>query len=156
MLRYAFAILFGTMLLMADVQPAAAVMSAPPGEQETPAGVDSAAYGHLRRDRLGIALRDVTADVAEAIGLQETVGVVVTNVDADSTAAAAGIRVGDVIVAVNRRPISGTESLRSNASLMTIGAAVELTVWRDGRRQTVRAWLARPERTQRAPLELGS
>lgn len=154
MVRYGLGILLGLALVVADAHPASAVISAPP-ERELSAGAESA-YKLVRRERLGIALQDVTAEQAEAVGLPETGGVVVTHVDPESTAAAAGIQVGDVIVAVNRRPISGTESLRKHASLMTLGAAVELTVWRDGQRQTIRAWLARPERTQRSAVGLGS
>lgn len=101
-------------------------------------------------------MQDLTTAMAEAVGLERGRGVLVTHVEPTSTAAAAGIRVGDIILAVNRRPISGTASLRNQAGLMTIGAAVELTVWREGKRQTVRAWLARPERGERPPSGLRS
>lgn len=150
MVRLGFVVLLAMAIVLANGRPTEAVISSASGERQLPAGVESAALGDIRRERLGIVMRDLTSDLADAVGLRETGGVVVTQVAPESTAAAAGIQVGDVILAINRRPISGTEALRSQASLMTIGAAVELTVWRDGKRQTVRAWLARPERGVRA------
>jgi len=106
-------------------------------------------YGEVRRGRLGVSLQDVTPDIASALGFEEGQGIVITQVEPGSPAASAGIRPGDVVLAVNRRPVSSSSALRNQLGLMEIGAAVELTIWRKGERRTIRTWLARAERTER-------
>ncbi len=60
---------------------------------------------------LGIAVQNITPEVAKALGLDGERGVVVTGVEPESPAAKADIRRGDVIQAVNRRPIRDVETL---------------------------------------------
>ena len=60
-------------------------------------------------------------------------GVKVQDVQADSGAAAAGLRVGDVILRVNKRPISGMLELRNALTGLAPGARVAMTVNRDGK-----------------------
>lgn len=54
---------------------------------------------------LGITVQDMTPEIARGLGLEEVAGVVVTNVNPHSPAAEAGIRRGDVIQEVNRKPV---------------------------------------------------
>ena len=61
-------------------------------------------------DRLGMRVEDVTVASAQRMGLSNAQGVLVTEVDADSAAAAAGIRSGDVILEVNRTGVADTDA----------------------------------------------
>ncbi|MFQ6077969.1 MAG: DegQ family serine endoprotease [Thermodesulfobacteriota bacterium] len=58
---------------------------------------------------LGITVQNITPEIARSLGLEGELGVVVTGVEPGSPAAKAGIRRGDVIHEVNRRPIKDAE-----------------------------------------------
>ncbi len=91
-----------------------------------------AAYGEVRRGRLGIAFQDVTPDIAEAFALAAADGVVVTRVEPGSVAAMAGIVSRDVIVAINGRPIRDGDDLRNEVGLAPVGAPIEIGIVRNG------------------------
>jgi serine protease Do len=54
---------------------------------------------------LGIAVQDLTPEIAQGLGLKQATGVVVTRVEPGSPAAEAGLQTGDVIREVNRKPV---------------------------------------------------
>ena len=58
---------------------------------------------------LGITVQDLTPEIAKGLGLKRETGVVVTGVESGSPAADAGIRTGDVIREVNRKPVKDVE-----------------------------------------------
>jgi serine protease Do len=64
------------------------------------------------RKPLGITVQDITPEIARSLGLEGTTGVVVTVVESGSPAAKAGIRRGDVIHRVNRKPIEDAEDFK--------------------------------------------
>ena len=97
-----------------------------------------ARFGEVRRGRLGVAIQDLTPDLAEALGLSETDGAVVTQVEPASPADAAGIRTADVIVSVDGRPVRGSADLRNTIGLRSIGTDAVLGVIRDGADTTIR------------------
>ncbi|MDH3734683.1 MAG: Do family serine endopeptidase [Gemmatimonadota bacterium] len=90
-------------------------------------------YGFVRRPRLGIRVSDVTAVDAEAYGLERVSGADVNSVDQDSPADDAGIEVGDVIVAVEGRPIEKSNALITALAQMNPGDRATLSVLRTGR-----------------------
>ena len=99
-------------------------------------------YGKVRRGLLGVAMRDVTPAVAQAFGLGVTNGAVVVRVQVGSPATHAGVRAGDVIVAINDERIASTSDAHNALGLMQVGEAVRLEVLRDGQRITLEANLA--------------
>lgn len=56
--------------------------------------------------QMGLSLQPVTPEIAKELGLKKTEGVVITNVDANSPAAEAGLRRGDVILEANKQPVN--------------------------------------------------
>ncbi|TMM50773.1 DegQ family serine endoprotease [Sulfitobacter sabulilitoris] len=98
-------------------------------------------YGEVRRGQLGVTIQDFTPDLAEALGIEAGVGAVVTQVEPDSAAQAAGIEPGDLIVAVDGRPVAGSADLRSQIGLKRIDSTVELDIIRDGAAMTLQATL---------------
>ncbi len=91
------------------------------------------AGGVVRRGTLGIDTQDVDARLAQGLGLAEARGAVVTRVFPGSAAGAAGLKVGDVVVAANGQPIDNAEALRNFQGLQAPDATVVLEVRRDGK-----------------------
>ncbi len=99
-------------------------------------------HGEVRRGQLGIALQDLTPQLAEAFGLEQRRGAVVSQVIADSPAERAGLRPGDAIVAVNGKPLRSASQLRNAVGLHRIGEVIELGIVRDGRPRTLQLEVA--------------
>src|SRR6202140_1479451 len=94
-------------------------------------------YGEIKRGRIGVAIQDLTPDLAQALGTRHTQGAVIARVEPGSPAERAGLRTNDLVVAINGAPMrSGTE-LRNRVGLSRIGDAVELTVERGGAERNV-------------------
>ncbi len=86
--------------------------------------------GRIARPTLGIGGQDVTADIARARGLERIGGVIVSTVQADSPAAHAGIKAGDVILKINGRDVNDIQDLRFRLATMPVGGKVKLTMMR--------------------------
>jgi serine protease Do len=65
-----------------------------------------------QKGKWGLALRDLQPEERERLGLEEEAGVLVAWVQPDSSAADAGVQVGDVILEVNRHPVTSVEKLK--------------------------------------------
>jgi serine protease DegQ len=91
------------------------------------------ATGSVKHGTLGVQTQDMTAEIASMLGAAPGQGAAVTRVRADSPAAAAGLKAGDVIVALNGKPIHGENELHNAEGLAPIGADIELKLVRDGK-----------------------
>jgi serine protease Do len=89
------------------------------------------ATGSARHARLGVTVQDLTQTLADSFGLKKPDGALVSKVAADSAAAAAGLKAGDVITEVNGEPIVRSGALSSLIGLSAPGERVKLKVWRD-------------------------
>ena len=89
------------------------------------------AGGRVRYARLGVAVTDAPADV----GGRE--GVKVERVEPGSGAEKAGLRPGDVIVAVDGKPVRSSAELRGRVALAPIESSVKVEVMRDGKPTTI-------------------
>ena len=96
-------------------------------------------FGEVRRGQLGIHIQDVTPSIAEALNLDAAVGALVSQVLPGSAAEEAGIQAGDVILAVDGRPVEDSTGLRNMIGLMRLGTDMEITYIRDGEKRTMRA-----------------
>ena len=81
---------------------------------------------------LGMVVQTLTKDLAKQLDLEETGGVVVTEVADDSPAQAGGLQHGDVITAVNRKPIGSAEAFKAAIAKADTKKGVLLSVKRDG------------------------
>jgi serine protease Do len=79
---------------------------------------------------LGITVQDLTPQVARELGLKKSAGVVVTGVEPGSPAAEAMIRVGDVIQAVNRKPVKSVDDFMKIVEKDKEGGSLLLLVQR--------------------------
>jgi Do/DeqQ family serine protease len=98
-------------------------------------------FGEVRRGMLGVNIYSITPDIAEAYGVKETQGALVSQVMPDSAAENAGIKVGDIIRTVDGKAISNANDLRNTIGLKRSGDTVELEVLRDGKKRKLKAQL---------------
>jgi serine protease DegQ len=98
--------------------------------------------GRATHSYLGITPDQVTSQVAAQLGLDQARGVVALEVAEGSPAARAGLRPGDVIVAIDGTAVDTVEDLFAELRQRKPGSEARLTVIRDGRRQEVTATLA--------------
>src|SRR6266446_5533566 len=94
-------------------------------------------YGEIKRGRIGVAIQDLTPDIAQALGPRHTQGAVIARVEPGSPAERAGLRTNDLVVAVNGVPIRNGAELKNRVGLARIGDEVELTVERAGTERNV-------------------
>lgn len=95
---------------------------------------------------LGVSVQDVSAGLAEALGLEKAQGALVNEVVADGPAAKAGVAAGDVVTAVGERAVKSADELVEAVAGHKAGDAVELKVVRKGQEQTLKVELAAPPR----------
>ncbi|MFN4281615.1 MAG: Do family serine endopeptidase [Alphaproteobacteria bacterium] len=100
------------------------------------------AHGEVRRGRIGVGIQDVTPDVAEALALGDIHGAIITNIEAGSPAQRAGLRAGDVVTAVDVRPVRSSTDLRNRIALTPVGTVVTLTVARSGGQREIQVGIA--------------
>jgi serine protease Do len=93
--------------------------------------------GRVVRGRIGVTIQDVNAQLAESFGLDRPRGALVSSVEKDGPAAHAGVAPGDVILAVDGRPIERYGELSSQIAAMRPGADASLELWRGGKQQTI-------------------
>jgi serine protease Do len=96
------------------------------------AEVTQVAGAEPNKGALGLSVQSVTPEVARSLGLEQPEGVIVRSVRNDSPAANAGIRPGDVIVAVDRQAVKGVDEMKRLLDKHPTGTPTLLLVHRDG------------------------
>ena len=124
-----------------------------PAEQALPV-VEALRRGErVRRGYIGIAMQEVSDDIADAVGIPHNTGTLVQAVTPGGAAERAGIRQGDVIVSVAGRPVTQDETLGYLIARQQIGARVPIEVVRNGQRRTFMVTIAeRPSEEELARL----
>ena len=101
-------------------------------------------FGETRRGWLGVRIQDVTQDVADAMGLASATGALVTDVP-EGPAKEAGLLTGDIIMSFAGVEVEDTRGLVRQVGNSAVGAAVRVTILRDGKSQTLKVTLGRRE-----------
>lgn len=97
--------------------------------------------GRVTRGWLGVSIQNVTEDIAEALGLEETRGAIVSSIVADSPAAEAGFEREDIVLEINGEEVDGSRDLTRRVGAFSAGEEVRFRVLRDGRERTLRVTL---------------
>ncbi len=101
--------------------------------------VDSALTGRkIRRPWLGAKLQTVTRDIAEAVGLQRVAGALIARIYSGGSAARAGLKRGDVIVAVDGYQVADARSVQYRLTTRGVGKTAQIEVMRGGRKLSLR------------------
>jgi S1-C subfamily serine protease len=97
-------------------------------------------YGAVKRGVLGVNIQTLTPDIAQSMDLGNNVqGALVSQVLEGSAAEKAGIKAGDVITAVNGKPVKDAAALRNSIGLLSIGEKVDVSLLRDGKPRRITA-----------------
>jgi len=107
-------------------------------------------YGEVRRGVLGVNIQTLTPDIAESMDLGNVQGALVSQVVEGSAAEKAGIKAGDVITAVNGKPVKDAAGLRNAIGLLSVGDSVAVTLLRDGKPRQVTAAVGSRDEAQEA------
>jgi serine protease Do len=94
--------------------------------------------GTVQRGWLGVQIQPVNKDIAESLGLKEEKGALVSEAQADGPGKKAGIAAGDVITAVDGKDVASPKELARIIGAIPPGKSVEITLWRNGKSETVR------------------
>ena len=106
--------------------------------------------GKMTRGRIGVALGEMTKEVAESLGLGKPRGAYVRNVEPGGPAAAGGIEAGDVILSFNGRDISKSTDLPRVVGETKPGTSVPVQVWRKGGTRDLNVTVTDSESSQAA------
>jgi serine protease Do len=94
-------------------------------------------HGAVTRGWIGVQIQPVTAEIAESLNMKNAQGALVAEPQPGSPAVKAGIRAGDVITAVDGRPVKDARELARTIGAMSPGTTIKLTLLRDGKETTL-------------------
>lgn len=97
--------------------------------------------GRVRRGLLGVNIQNISPAMAKSLDLGDVKGVIISSVQPGSAAEKAGIRGGDIIVAINGEAIEDRNVLRNKVAGTLPGSEVKIRVLRDGREEEMTAVL---------------
>ncbi len=104
-------------------------------------------HGEVRRGVLGVNIQTLTPDIAQSMELDNTQGALVSQVVEGSAAEKAGIKAGDVVTAVNGKPVKDAAGLRNAIGLLSVGDKVDVALLRDGKPRRVTAVIGERDTT---------
>jgi serine protease Do len=104
-------------------------------------------FGETRRGWLGVKIQTVSEDVAEAMGLEDVSGALVTDVP-DGPSKDAGLESGDVILSFDNKVVEDANGLVRTVGETEVGKAVRVIVFRDGKTKTLMVTLGRREEAE--------
>lgn len=109
----------------------------------------------FERPYIGANFEEVTAQIAESLGMQRPTGALVSSVAADGPAAKAGLKPGDVVLTMNGAPIQHVDAFSYRLATQSVGAKAELAILSQGEEKTVSVDLVRaPEGAAAEPITI--
>lgn len=99
--------------------------------------------GEVTRGWMGVAIQEMTPELADYYKIKKRKGVLVTEVYAGDPADKAGIKAKDIIIAVDGKPVTTPRDLSMRIAGMPVGSRVSIDLIRDGKKKTVKVKLAK-------------
>jgi len=94
--------------------------------------------GKVNRGRIGVAIQEVTADLAESFGLSEPSGALVADIEPGSPAEKAGLQVSDIILKFDGKKINASIDLPRLVGAAKPGSSATLSIWRKGEKRDLK------------------
>ena len=110
-------------------------------------------YGKVERGRIGVAIQEVSQSLAQSFGLDKPQGALVASVEPGGPADKAGIKPGDVLLAVNGKAVDRSAELPPLVAAVKPGSKANFDVWRDGAKRSLAVTVGelKPDQVVRAP-----
>ncbi len=112
-------------------------------------------YGEVKRGWLGVHIQKVTEEIAETLGLKKATGALVASLNKDGPAEKSGIKAGDVILELDGKPVPKMRKLPRIVAETEVDKPVDVIVWRDGKKVTVKVIIGRLDEDQVAAAKSG-
>src|SRR5579862_2682777 len=94
-------------------------------------------YGHVHRVEIGAVAQNITPNLAEGLGLSQSWGVIVSDVNPGGAAETAGLKIEDIIISADDRPIDTLPALNAAMYLHPLDEVMKLVVLRGNEKQTL-------------------
>jgi serine protease Do len=98
--------------------------------------------GKVTRAHLGVVISDLSEELAKSFGYQKDAGVLIQDVVEEGPAAKAGLKAGDIVIAMNGEPVQDASKFRAQIADAKPGADVQLDVWRNNKSESITVRLA--------------
>ncbi|MFC6487992.1 Do family serine endopeptidase [Nitratireductor sp. GCM10026969] len=112
--------------------------------------------GTIERGWLGVQIRELTPEMADAVGLEKSQGVFIENANEGEPAAESGMRAGDVVIAIDGENVASPRELARNIGNRDPGENVQVTVWRNGQPEDIDVKLGEMPDEQQTALAPGA
>jgi serine protease Do len=112
-------------------------------------------YGHVHRSEIEAGAQTITPSMATGLGLKQNFGVVISDVLPGGPAEAAGLKVGDVVRAVDNRPIETLPAFMGSLYLHPVDKVLKMDVLRDGQKKTLEIAVLQESHRMDQLLDLG-
>ena len=104
------------------------------------------AHGKVSRGYLGAEIQSITPEIAATMGMKDSKGAIVASVVPNGPAAKAGFEQGDVVTAIDGKPVEDSRDLVRRVGAATAGSSSDFTVERQGQSKSVKVEIgARPD-----------
>ncbi|MBV9330489.1 MAG: DegQ family serine endoprotease [Alphaproteobacteria bacterium] len=110
-------------------------------------------HGRVARGWLGVSIQSITPDIAASLGIKEAKGAIVASVVPDGPAAKAGFQQGDVVLAINGKPVEDNRDLTRRVAALPAGSRATFTLTRQGSIKTVSVQIAQRKDEQLASVQ---
>lgn len=104
-------------------------------------------HGKISRGMLGIKIQDITQEIADAIDVPESQGVLVMDVEKNAAGDKAGLKAGDIIVKVGDSEVKNSRKLQIAIAEIPVNSEIIITVIRDGKKKELKCHIAEPNKS---------
>jgi serine protease Do len=94
-------------------------------------------YGHVHRVEIGAAAQNITPSLAEGLALSQSYGVIICDVTPGGSAESAGVKIGDIVVSADERPVDTLPALTAAMYLHPLDQVMKLVVLRGTQKKTL-------------------
>jgi serine protease Do len=101
-------------------------------------------YGKVDRGIVGVMMQTLTPELAAAFHDDASKGAIITMVSPLSPASTAGLKLGDVITAVNGQKVESASQVKNSIGLMRSGSSIDLSILRNGKPMAIKLVSANP------------
>ncbi len=96
-----------------------------------------AQHGEVKRGFLGAQMQNLDSTLAEAFGVARDSGAVIVDIQPGSPADKSGLRAGDIVTAVDGKPVSNAVEVRNRIGLLPVGTKLQIDILRNGKHKRV-------------------